>query len=209
VPNLTAVADMVRLAVFISFMVLSWRVGAARSSEGRRRAVANLVAFAVTVSMLVGATQHEMWPFSHWPMDNKYFPAEYRGLRPVVVDDRGLEHELDPRALYPIDWMDLHTWLARTRQRNPEAFAQVAPWLVERIARARQNLEAGAHLPGDRGPLAALPRLVMPPIWTTGDSLTPLRIEGLRVYQFEADLDRPALPAFAQPRTLVFEYLLP
>lgn len=202
---------MARLAVFLAFVFLAlrtWRALSRRPGE-RRRTVGLFVTFSVVVSMAVGAIQREMWPFSHWPMDNKYFGAEYAGLRPVVVDDRGVEHELDLRALYPIDWMDLHTWLQRTRLRNPGAFSLVAPWLVDRIALARVRLEAGGRLPGDRGPFAARPRLVLPPLWTAGDSLAPLRVEGLRIYEFHANLDETPRTAAAQPRTLVFEYVRP
>jgi len=211
VSGLTAIADMARLAVFVTFVVLAVRAGGmlVRTPRARRRAVGLLVAFSVLVSMTVGAMQHEMWPFTHWPMDNEYFVAEYSGLRPVVVDDKGVEHDLDLRALYPIDWMDLHTWLDRTRRRNPEAFARVAPWLLDKIARARGDLEAGRRLPGDRGPLAARPRLVLPPVWTHGDSLSPLDVKGLRIYEFHANLDEPPRAAADQPRSLVFEYIAP
>jgi len=211
VPNLTAIADMARLVVFLAFVILAVRAGGmlVRSSGGRRRAVGLLVAFSVVVSMTVGAMQHEMWPFTHWPMDNEYFVAEYSGLRPVIVDEKGIEHDLDLRALYPIDWMDLHTWLERTRRRNPEAFARVAPWLLDKIARSRRGLEAGGRLPGDRGPFAARPRLVLPPAWAVDDSLGPLDVKGLRIYEFHANLDEPPRAATDQPRTLIFEYIEP
>ncbi|NNG16192.1 MAG: hypothetical protein HKM89_06885 [Gemmatimonadales bacterium] len=207
-PDLRAVADLVRLVVFLAFMLLALRAARAMRGSGpeRRKAVGVFVAFTVLVSMAVGVAQHAAWPFSHWPMDNKYFEAETTGLLPFVVDAGGEEHELDFRALYPLTWMDLYDWLSQTRQGHPEAFADVAPWLVRRIAEARRQLERTGRMPGDRWALAAPVPLVVPPLWTPDDGLSPLAVTGLRIYEFTTNLDEPpSVPAPGQ-RTLIFEY---
>jgi hypothetical protein len=208
-PDLRAVADLARLGVFLAFMLLAFRAGRAmrRSGKERKHTVGVFVAFTVLVSMAVGAAQQAAWPFSHWPMDNKYFEAETTGLLAFVVDARGEEHQLDYRALYPIDWMDLYDWLNQTRRRRPEAFAQIAPWLVERIADARRQLETTGRLPGDRWALAAPPRLVVPPLWTRDDGLSPLTVTGLRIYEFTTNLDEPPFLPEPGQRSLIFEYV--
>lgn len=209
--DLRAVADLVRLLVFLAFMFLALRAARAmrRSERERSQAVGTFVAFTVLVSMGVGAAQHAAWPFSHWPMDNKYFEAETTGLLAFVVDARGDEHELDFRALYPLDWMDLYDWLNQARRDRPQAFADVAPWLVTHIASARAQLEATGRLPGDRWALAAPPRVVVPALWHRNDGLAPLEVLGLRIYEFRTNLDQPPFMPTPRQRRLVFEYLPP
>lgn len=203
------VVDGARALVFLAFVGLAIR--ARREGDGtalgRRRAVTWFVTFTVVVSMGVGFGQREAWPFSHWPMDNTYFTADQSGLRPVVVDDRGDEHEVDLRAFYPIDWSDLYDWLSRTHRRDPATFNRVAPWLVDHLAAARRELESTGHLPGARAALAAPPRVVSRPAWTAGDSLTPLNIVGLRVYEFDTNLDVRPTPRLNVRRDLLFEYV--
>lgn len=202
------VVDSARVVVFLAFVGLAIRARRERDDAVRgRRVVGWFVAFTVFLSMGVGFGQREAWPFSHWPMDNARYSAEYSGLRPVVVDRGGKEHEVDLRAFYPIDWWDLYDWLSRTPGRDPGAFNRVAPWLVDHLAAARRQLEVTGHLPGARGVLRAPPRVVSTPVWTAGDGLTPLNIVGLRVYEFHTNLDhRPVFGANA-PRDLVFEYV--
>jgi hypothetical protein len=126
-----------------------------------------------------------------------------------VIDARGNEHELDFRALYPLDWMDLYDWLSQARRGRPEAYADVAPWLVNHIAAARAQLESTGRMPGDRWVLAAPPRLVVPPLWSANDGLSPLDVVGLRIYEFRTNLDEPPVVPRPDQRTLVFSYQRP
>ncbi len=210
-PDVRAVADLARLGGFLLFVLLALRAAWAlrRPEPQRRKAVGVFIGFTILVSMAVGALQHAAWPFSHWPMDNKYFDAETTGLLPYVVDAQGNEHELDFRALYPLDWMDLYDWLSQARRGRPEAFTDVAPWLVSHIAEARGQLEATGRMRGDRWLLAAPPRLVVPPLWSPDDGLSPLEVVGLRIYEFRTNLDEPPVVPGPDQRTLVFEYQRP
>jgi len=205
------IVDGARVFVFVAFIAFAIRAALTRNLpvHVRRRAVSSFVVFTLAVSMGVGLIQREMWPFSTWPMDVDFFPAEYSGLRPVVVDDHGVEHEVDLRAFYPIDWMDLYGWFLRAQRKdaNTEAFSRIAPWLVDLVATARRQLESTGHLPGARSVFAAPPRHVLPPVWTAGDSLTPLNVVGLRIYEFHTNLDLGAYDRAFERRNLVFEYL--
>jgi len=208
---MSLLADMGRAAAFLAFVFLAVRAGRgmSRSESERRRSASILLLFTVAISMGAGFAQRSLWPFSHWPMDNKFFEAETPGLLTMVVDQRGAEPELDFRALYPIDWMDLYDWLNLTERGNPAAFDQVAPWLLDRISNARAALEATGRMPGDRGLLAAPSRLVVLPVWTADDGRSPLQVDGLRFYEFQAHLDEPAAFPTAEQRRLVFEYSRP
>jgi hypothetical protein len=175
----------------------------------RRTRVTRLLFFATATSLFIGITGREAWPFSSWPMDNALIPQDFRYLAPVAVDPSGQEFPVDPRAFEPLPWVDLSTWIGRQSRLDRALEAEIGPFLLATVRRARQRAAADTDVGTYRrrlGIIAAPNTQLSPDRWVAHSPTLPGSIAQLRVYEYRADLDGPVQAITRQPRRLVFEF---
>lgn len=205
--------ELAKAALFAAFVACAVYAGTRRGDDGRRRTrVSALVALGMVLSLGPGLSGREAWPFSSWAMDNAALPADFRFLEAIVVDSQGVEHAADARAFEPMAWVDLSTWLARTREGEPARFDSVATWVLGRLRAARDVAARGDDIGTNRrwlGPLAAPPTQLAPKVWRAGARELPSGIAAWRVYEVRVNLDAPRRAPTTGERTLVFEFPRP
>jgi hypothetical protein len=159
--------DLVRLASFLAFLAVGFRVTRVREGPERRRAVNRLLAYVVVLSGAVGVAQWDDWPFTshtiavgHARADSRVCATELYGLD---ADDR--EWRLDPYSFTPAYDSILQYWLEQAlgRLTEPER-ARALAFLLERAEESRRRLAAGGALGPRRllGPAGAPYWLLLP-----------------------------------------------
>ena len=159
--------ELVRLASFLAFLVLGFRVVRLREGPARRRAVNRLLGYVMVLSGAVGALQWDDWPFTSHTIavgrarpDSRVCATALYGLD---RDDR--EWRLDPYSFTPVYDSILQYWLEQGlgRLTEPEGGRALA-FLLDRAEESRKRMAAGAALGPDRvlGPAGAPYWLLLP-----------------------------------------------
>lgn len=175
-----------------------------------RAAVHRLLAYVLVVSFGAGLAQRDLWPFAAWPLVAGRVSDVVTHPRLVAVDGAGTEHDVDPRAWYPIAYLELNSFVNRVLpDLNPASRDSVGRWLLARANRARDRVAAGEPIEGfDRilGPLTAPFFILSPRRWTSPATTPPDRLVGLRLYRESWDPEGRARGLTITSRQLVFEY---
>jgi hypothetical protein len=202
--------ELVRLSVFLGFLVLGARVALAEPRALRSR-VNLLLGYVLCVSAAVGVAQRDVWPFSAYRIFYDSKPAGYvfERLTLRVVGVGGGECEVDPGFGSPVTLPTLQVWFERTYPQlsAPERERAMA-FLLARLRDA-----AARTMPGrDAGVGRVLGWLAAPPHWglyavsTSDDFLRCVPYVGLRLYRDEWRPSETFLDARRVARHLISEY---
>jgi len=204
---------------FLGFLVLGLFVAFAGRlfTEARKRKVTNaFLAFALFISLTAGVTQHNMWPFSSWPVLAMPMPAATRDLptpRIVAVDTNGIEHDIDYRAWQPLALEELNSWLnLHFFKLDPAAQDRVGKYFVDRANYAREQALSTSGLAYPNrwlGPFTAPTHMLHPAIWAHAGNVPKASFVKIRIYQQSWNLgDRRRDPSRVT-RVLAYEYPRP
>jgi len=168
--------------VFAAYLLTAGLAGVRRS----RRAVEVFRAYSLLVSFGVGLTQRDLWPFSSWPLVAGELPPTVTQRRIVAVDERGVEHDVDYRAWYPMSAAELNSWMGAVFVELDPVDRDEAAMYLTGVAESwrRQALETGKVGDFGRflGPLAAPFFLVSPSRWADPGAVPEVPLVGIRLY---------------------------
>jgi hypothetical protein len=174
--------ELLRFASFLAFLVLGFRVTRAAGAD-RRRAINRFLAYVIAVSLAVGVSQVDDWPFASHTIavgraraDSKVCRTELFGM-----DALGREWRLDPYSFTPVYHSILQYWLEQAPGRlDEEQRAHVFAFLLQRAEESRARLAAGRSLGPERilGRAGASYWLLLP----RAKDVPPTPYAGLRAY---------------------------
>ncbi len=202
----SVIANVVKLIVFLAFLILGMRAARAAGPQ-RRRAIQALLLYLVALNAAVGVTQRDSWPFPTYPLVPNIYDVNAINARLDYygVTQEGREVPIDPYVWSPIFQLGLDLWF---RLHYPHLDAtqkeQALAFLRDRAAEGIQQLSRGERIGWQRvlGPLA------LPDWWLY---VRPPRyggtIRGLRVYRMEWRASERYRDPNLVKRTLVGESL--
>jgi hypothetical protein len=205
--------DLLRLSVFLGFLLLALRVALAGPAVRRSRVNALLI-YVLCVSSAVGFLQRDSWPFAANRIFYHSFAAGHVFERYTlqIIDREGRECDPDPHFTSPVTLITLLEWLEHSYPALSEPEQQeVMQFLFDRARRAGDRTAAGgdpliARMIGSLAPPShwALYTLTIPK-----DLVHCMPYGGLRLYR---DTWRPS-ERFVDPRRverqLISEYRSP
>jgi len=192
--------NVVAAAVFAVFVAL---VLIAAKTQARTW-IHLLIAYAVAVTLGVGALQVELWPFSAWPLIAGYHPPTATHVHLTAIDDRGAEHEIDARAWGSLSMLELTAWLdSAFGKLSSEQKASAFAYLLDTVEHSRARAVAAGKIESP-SPLASPYFILSTPFWSEALPRRPL--VALRFYHERWDLERRARDPNAFTRELVYEY---
>lgn len=183
-------------------------------AEAQKRRVTNLfLAFALFVSLTAGVTQHNMWPFSSWPVLAMPMPAASRVLptpRIVGVDADGVEHGIDYRAWQPLSLEELNSWLnLHFFKLNVAAQDRIGRYFLDRanVAREQALSPSGLAYPNRwLGPFTAPTHMLHPAVWAHAGNVPKTSFVKIRIYNESWSLEERQHNPSAITRVLAYEY---
>src|SRR5437764_15380432 len=126
--DLTVKTNISSTFCFLMFVILGLRValaGGLRSSIAQRRRTNIFLCAVLLISFGAGLTQHNLWPFSSWPVLAYAVPtgSNYPPLpRCMGVDTDRREYDIDYGAWRPVGLGQLEAWIRRhLARRGPAA----------------------------------------------------------------------------------------
>ena len=212
----TLKTNIVSLICFIAFVTggLLVAVSGAFLSSVRRRRLTNLFLLLVLViSFGAGLTQHNLWPFSSWPVlaypgptGGRYIPLP----RIMGVEDGGSEHDIDYRAWRPLALEELLSWIKLNFKRlDSKSRDQVGAYLLSRANHAREQAITPSGLPYPNrlfGPLTAPTHMLHPAIWSSRENVPRNAFVELRIYEDTWNIEERRLDPKKVDHVLIFAY---
>jgi hypothetical protein len=209
----TNIASTIAFVGFVAFGLLVALHGQSLAEPARRRLTSVFLAFALMVSFASGITQHNLWPFSSWPVLAMPMPAATRDLptpRIMGVDAGGNQYDIDYRAWRPLSFEELFSWLnLHFFHLDHAAQDRVGRYLLDRANRAREAAlsPAGLAYPNRTlGPLTAPTHMLHPAIWSHVERVPRNSFVGIRIYEESWDLEARRLDPTKVTRVLAYEY---
>jgi hypothetical protein len=209
----TNIASTIVFLGFVAFGLLISGVGWFLAEPAKRRLTNTFLMFVLLASFAAGLTQHNLWPFSSWPVLAMPMPASRRDLptpRIMGVDASGKEYDIDYRAWLPLSLEELHSWLnLRFFQLEPQAQDRVGKYFLDRSNRARNEALSPAGLAYPNrwlGPLTAPTHMLHPALWSHAGSVPRNAFVRLRIYEENWDLDARRQDPTQVTRVLAYEY---
>jgi hypothetical protein len=201
---------------FLMFVIFGLRVALSdglRSSVARRQRTNFFLCAVLLISFGAGLTQHNLWPFSSWPVlayavstGSNYPPLP----RIVGVDTGRKEYDIDYRAWRPLALEELETWIRFDFGRlDPAARDRVGAYLLARANHAREQALSPAGLPYPNrwfGPLTAPTHLLHPAIWSHLENVPRYPLVGLKIYGETWNLEERHRDPQKVTRVLIFDY---
>jgi hypothetical protein len=204
---------------FLGFLALGLLVAFSGQffPEGGKRKVKNMfLGFALFISLAAGVTQHNMWPFSSWPVLAMQLPAATRDLptpRIVAVDSDGIERDIDYRAWQPLSLEELNSWMnLHFFKLDAAAKDRVGKYLLDRANHAREQALSPSGLAYPNrwlGPFTAPTHLLHPAIWSHADNVPKASFVKIRIYEQSWDLELRERDPSRVTRALAYEYPRP
>jgi hypothetical protein len=193
------------------FAILGVAAGLSRGRPNGRRFVNAFIAYTLALSFAAGFTQHEVWPFSAWPLVAGRAPSTITQPRIVAVDTDGVEHEIDHRAWGPLVFQELNGWHDKHFFRlDPAARERAAAYLLGVVEGNRKRWAAGNPEPywtRYLGPLSAPLFLGHPSHWDASVPQKPF--VGLRHYRETWDVEERLRDPKRVTRVLRYEFRTP
>jgi hypothetical protein len=197
--------EIVRLGVFLAFLALGlfawWR---------RDRASADrFLAYVLAVSLAVGLSQQESWPFSNWALVHGLAPARTASWEMEAVDAHGRSWRVDPRVLQPLSPEEFGaSMLASLPRLAPAGRESLARFVLQRAEAGRRRLKAGERAGVSEarlGPLAAPYHFHTSPVWRSAADVPDVPFVGLRVWALSWDVEERARDEARVERRLLLE----
>jgi hypothetical protein len=209
----TNIASTFCFIVFVTFGLLVAVLGTSLSATVRRRLTNVFLLLVLFISFGAGLTQHNLWPFSSWPVlaypvttGENYLPLP----RIMGVDINGDEYDIDYRAWRPLALEELLSWIKlHFAGLDTAARDRVGAYLLGRSNLAReQALSSAGLLYPNRwfGPLTAPTHMLHPAIWSHLESVPRNSFVELRVYQEAWNLEARHRDPQKVTRVLMFDY---
>jgi hypothetical protein len=199
--------------VFLVFGLLVAVWGRFLSATPRRRLINIFLLVVLFISFGAGLTQHNLWPFSSWPVLAYPGPASghYSALPRIMgVDSNGNEYDIDYRAWQPMELEELLSWIRlHFAHLDPAARDGVGAYLLGRSNLAREQALSSAGLPYPNrwfGPLTAPGHMLHPAIWSRPERVPHQSFIELRIYEERWDPEERSRDPQKVARLLVFDY---
>lgn len=190
-------SQIARLLLSLVFVGLGLRLSFLDSAPARRRGQTLLILYVVGLSLAVGLSQKDAWPFSPYPVLAEDATRSSTLERVVVaaVDEAGREWAVDPMAWSPLPSKKVTDWIRTVYPRlSPAQKREAERFLLDRAEAARGDARAGTRLGYRRllGPLAAPSWLLHRPAPPAPQPFVALRAYRIRWQAREvlADPDR-------------------
>jgi hypothetical protein len=198
----------------LGFAVLGLAAGLARrGAVDNRRLVNVFIVYTIALAFGAGLSQHEVWPFSAWPLVAGKVPTPVTHPRFVAVDAEGREHEIDYRAWGPIEFDEFIGWEGKSFHRLDRASQdRVASYLLGIIEGNRRRWAAGQperYFDRYLGPLSAPFFLGHPERWIAGVRVPENPFVGLRLYKETWSVEERRRDPGKVTRKLAYEYRVP
>jgi len=155
---LEPVVELVRLGVFLAFLLLLAAQRLAQTEAARIRRVRTLAGFCVIVTTAVGITQIDAWPFTNWALVHGLRSPVMHSYEIEGIDAAGKIWPVDKAVLQPMAAEEIAAPLGLVPTLSHQEQQEVARWLYDRTERGRRMVAAGERFPpNDKflGPLAA------------------------------------------------------
>lgn len=209
----TNIASTIGFLAFLAFGLLVAFSGRTVRVNAKRKVTNAFLAVALLVSLSAGVTQHNMWPFSSWPVLAMPMPAATRDLptpRIVGVDAVGMEHDIDYRAWQPLSLEELISWLnLHFFQLDSEAQDRAGKYFLDRANAALQQALGSSGLPYPNrwlGPFTAPTHMLHPAIWAHAHNVPKAPFVKIRIYEESWNLEERQHEPSAVTRVLAYEY---
>ena len=199
--------------LFASFVALGLAAAYWTARRPGGRSVVNIfILFTLLLTMGVGLSQREVWPFSTWPLIAGTVPRPVSQPRIVAVDANGREHQIDYRAWGPLVFQEFMAWKDEKFSRLDDAAQnRVAAYLLGIVEGNRRRWSAGEPIPYFTrylGPLSAPFFLGHPALWNDGRAPGEA-FQGLRFYRETWDVEERWRDPSKVTRELTYEYREP
>jgi hypothetical protein len=209
----TNIASTFCFIAFVAFGLLVAVRGRVLSAEARRRLTNVFLIVVLFISFGAGLTQHNLWPFSSWPVLAYPGPASghYSALPRIMgVDTNGNEYDIDYRAWQPVELEELLSWIRLHFARlDPAARDRMGAYLLSRANLAQKQALSSAGLPYPNrwfGPLTAPTHMLHPAIWSRPESVPHKPFIELRIYEETWNPEERSRDPQRVTRVLIFDY---
>lgn len=187
-PWLRPALDVARLLAFAAFVAL----GLAAALRPERRRADRLIAYVLALSLAVGFTQVEAWPFTNWALVHSLAPARMSSWEIEGLDAAGRAWPVDARVLQPLAPEEFGSWMFSRVPRLPDgARERLGRFLLERAEAGRLRLVVGEPVGVNEtllGPLAAPFHFQQKPVWRGPADVPPEPFVAVRVQVLEWDV---------------------
>jgi hypothetical protein len=188
-PWLRPALDVLRLLLFCGFVALGLF---ARKRAAERRAADPLLAYTLAVSLAVGISQIEAWPFSNWALVHGLAPARMASWQIEGIDASGRAWPVDARVLQPLAPEEFGAWMfARVPGLPAESRARLGRFLLDRAEAGRRRLREGRQVGTNEavlGPLAAPFHFQQRRVWHAPDDVPAIPFAAVVVSVLEWDV---------------------
>jgi hypothetical protein len=200
----------VKLGVFLGFVALglfAFARGRRPGAGGARAAADRLILYVLAVSLAVGITQQESWPFSNWALVHGLAPRQMASWEIEAVDDGGRSWPVDPRVLQPLSPEEFGAWMGSGLGRlSPEGRRRIGQFVLARAEAGRARVKAGGRVGVSErwlGPLAAPYHFHGRPVWRGPADVPDRPFIGVRLWSLSWDVEERALDASRVRRRLL------
>lgn len=168
--------SLVRLAIFVVFLMLGVAVALARKTRQARLAERMFIGWFAAMTLAAGLGNRDLWPFSSYPIipESSLRYGEAVWYEVWAVDDAGVERRIDPRAWSPLSRTVIEKWIERTvvGKLDDGERRRAAQFLLARVnaERCRNDMILG--------PLAA-------PDWLIAPVGERVRAKAVRIYRYD------------------------
>ncbi len=208
-PWLRPALDALRLLTFATFVGLG--IAAARAPERRR--VDRLLAFVLGVTLVVGLTQVEAWPFTNWALVHHPAPARITSWELEGMDAAGRVWPVDARVLQPLAPEEFGAWMLTRVERLPAASRErLGAFLLERAEAGRRSFRERGVVGTNRlvlGPLAAPFHFEQKHVWRTAGDAPATPLVAVRIARLEWDVEERARDESKVARRVVLQHPQP
>jgi hypothetical protein len=184
--------EIARLGVFLVFVAL----GAFAWWRRDRGSADRLILYVLAVSLAVGLSQQEAWPFSNWALVHGLAGPRAGSWEMEAVDAAGRSWPVDPRVLQPLSPEEFGAWMFGSVPRlTPQGRRRLADFVLDRAEAGRRRLKAGERLGVSEsrlGPLAAPYHFHTHAVWRTPADAPDAPFVALRVWALSWDVEERA-----------------
>jgi len=195
--------DLIRPAFFVFFLILGFR---ARRSQ---RAALTFIAYTIAVSLLIGFTQLEAWPFSDWALVHTLREPDMNRWDFVGIDANGRAWMIDPRVMQPIATEEFDTWMRMKFFRMSGSGRQaVSEEIIRRAEEGRIRFLAGGSPGSDEwlfGRFAAPRHFHNGAVWRSPNDVPRVPFRRFRLVVTRWNIEQFERDHNALTRTVIYE----